>query len=128
MKSTRKVLIEKELSERKKEKISFDNMSFFKEAAHRKLCGYGYRAERHKLLWQSKNFSWNHIMFEWGIRDSNIFQIIPIWNISHNGRRALMFGFWKLYFSIIYYRKSDFNQDRKLPFRKKLWKFYQLVS
>jgi len=38
-----------------------------------------------------------------------------------------MFGFWKLYFQLIWHRKGSFNQDRKFFLRKQLWKFYQLV-
>jgi hypothetical protein len=128
MKYTRTVLVEKDLPSHKKDIISFDNMSFFKEASHRKLCGFGYNVRRFKIVWENKEVSWNWIAVEWGIRNSELLQIFPIWNVSHNGQRALMFGFWKLYFSILYNRKQSFNQNRKLLFRKKLWNFYQLLS
>ena len=126
MKSTRKVLTEKELSKDKKEKQVFINMPFFKEASHRKLCGFGYTVRRFNIIWRNKDVPWNHLAIEYGIRWSDIWQIIPIWNTSSNGIRALMFGFWKIQFSIIYTRKNHFNQDRKLPFRNKFRRFYQL--
>ena len=31
-------------------------------------------------------------------------QLLPIWNVSDNCHRALMFGFWKLHFTISYAR------------------------
>ena len=127
--ATRKVLIEKDLPKEKKETISFQNMSLFKEAAHRELCGYGYHASsRLYILWKNKKVSWNWFGFQYGIRWSDNLQFFPIYNVSHNSQRALMFGFWKLYIQITYYRAGSFNQKRKFIFRKQLWKFYQLVA
>lgn len=123
----RKVLVEKELEDSYKPDMMFENMSFFKEASHRKVCGLGYSVSRFKILWSGKTDYWNWFGIEYGIRRSDFWQIFPIWNISHNGQRGLKFGFWKLYFDVIYYRKSSFNQNRKLFLRKKLWKFYQLL-
>lgn len=111
-----------------KETISFQNLTLFKEAALRKLCGYGYHAERYKILWKSTQFSWNWFGIRYGLRYSDKLQIFPIWNVSHNNQRALMLGCWKFYIAIIYCRKYSFNQKRKLFLRNKLWKFYQLVS
>ena len=124
----RKVLIEKDLPKEEKETISFQNISFFKEAAHRKLCGYGYQVSRKYVLWKSEKISWNHLRYDYGIRWSDKLQFFQIWNTSHNSQRALMFGFWKFYIEIIYYRAGSFNQKRKFIFRKQLWKFYQLVA
>lgn len=121
------VLIEKESPHRDRTLMSFDDMSFFKEASHRKLCGFGYNVRRYKIIWENKKIAWNWISIEYGIRNSDLWQIFPIWNMSHNGQRALMFGVWKIYFSIAYNRKNSFNQDRKFLFRRKLWKFYQLL-
>lgn len=106
----------------------YEGMSIFQEAEQRKIDGGGYRARRFKMLWQSKKCSWQHLAIEWGIRWSDKWQIFPVGNVSDNNHRALIFGFWKLYFSISYARNKTFNQDRKLFLRKKLWKFYQLVS
>ena len=103
-------------------------MNIFKEAKQKELNGMGYRARRFKIIWKSKTVSWNWLAIEWGIRWSDKWQLFPIWNGSHNGQRSLIFGFWKLYFQIIWHRKHSFNQDRKLFLRKPLWKFYQLVS
>lgn len=102
-------------------------MNIFKEASANKAKGIGYMARRFKAIWQSKKCSWQHIRFERGIRWSDQWQIFPIRNTSHNCQRSIMFGIWKLYFEVIYYRSGHFNQDRKLFLRKPLWKFYQLL-
>lgn len=81
-----------------------------------------------KIIWQSKKCSWQHLMIRWGIRSANHIQLIPIKNVSDNCHRTIMFGFWKIYFTVSYARAGYFNQDRKLFLRKKLWKFYQLLS
>ena len=106
----------------------YDGMGIFQEAKQRNVDGMRYRARRFKILWQSKKCSWQHLMIYWGIRWSDQWQILPIRNVSDNCNRAIMFGFWKLYFTLSYARAGYFNQDRKLFLRKKLWKFYQLVS
>lgn len=103
-------------------------MNIFKEAKKKESEGMGYCARRFKIIWKNKEVSWNWLAFQYGIRCSDKWQIFPIWNISDNCKRSLMFGFWKLYFQIIWYRKVSFNQNRKLFLRKQLWKFYQLVS
>lgn len=107
---------------------NYYGMSVFQEAKQRKIDGMGYRARRFKILWQSKKCSWQHLMIEWGIRWSDEWQLFPIRNVSDNGHRAVMFGFWKLYLTVSYARSDSFNQNRKLLLRKILWKFYQLVS
>jgi len=96
------------------------------KAFWRYIEGYGYDFSERKILWQSKKVSWNHIAISYGIRSSDILQRWPIWNTSHNSRRALLFGWGLWYFEIEYYRKKSFNQNRKFPYRSRLWKFYQL--
>lgn len=103
-------------------------MSVLQEARQREIDGMGYRARRFKTLWKSKTCDWNWFAIEWGIRWSDKKQIFPIWNSSHNGQRAVKFGLGLWYFEFAYYRKSQFNQNRKLFMRQRLWKFYQLVS
>jgi hypothetical protein len=104
----------------------YEGMSIFQEAKQRKIEGFGYCVNRFKLIWKSKKPPWQHLAIIYGIRRSEKWQLIPIWNVSDNCHRAIMFGFWKLYFTISYARAYSFNQDRKLPFRRTLWKFYQL--
>lgn len=105
----------------------YKQLGVFQEAKQRSIDGMGYRARRFKIIWQSKTTSWQHIAFEWGIRWSEKWQIFPIWITSNNSSKALTFGFWKLFFEIVYYRNKSFNQNRKFLFRRKLWKFYQLI-
>jgi len=106
----------------------YEGMNIFQEAKQRKIEGFGYCVNRCKVIWQSKKFSWQYLVIIYGIRWSEKWQIFPIWNVSDNTHRAIMFGFWKLYLTVSYVRADSFNQDRKLPFRRLLWKFYQLVS
>lgn len=101
--------------------------NIFKEAEQKELNGMGYRARRFKIIWQNKKVSWNWLAFEYGIRWSDKWQVFPIWNLSHNNQRSILFGFWKLYFQVIWHRKKSFNQIRRLLFRKPLWNFYKLV-
>ena len=106
----------------------FKRMNIFEEARCRKNNGYGYHSRKFRVVWNSKKVSWNYIMIDWGIRWGDRIQYFPIWNTSNNCDRSLLFGFWKLYFQIRYCRKGSFNQKRKFFMRKKLWRFYQLVS
>lgn len=55
-------------------------------------------------IWQTndKKERWRHVFISFGIRRSYKWQIFPIWNTSHNCQKALLFGFWKLYFEIGY--------------------------
>jgi hypothetical protein len=106
----------------------YAGLGIFQEAKQRKLDGMGYRANRVKVIWQSKSCDWQHLNLQWGIRWSDKWQLFPIRNVSSNCNRALMFGFWKLHFTVSYARAGYFNQYRKLFLRKRLWKFYQLVS
>lgn len=101
-------------------------MNIFKEARKNEKAGNGYKAGRFKIIWQDKKVGHNYIGIEWGIRWSDFNQILPIWNTSHNNRRSLTFGIWKLYFQINYNRKYPFNQSIKFIFRNKLRKLYQL--
>jgi hypothetical protein len=103
-------------------------MDIFKKAKDNKIKGFGYCSRKFKIVWENKNISWNWFAIEWGIRFSKKWQIFPIKNVSNNSMRSLMFGFWKLYFQIVWHRKNSFNQKRNLLFKEKLWKFYQLVS
>ena len=109
-------------------KNKYDGMGIFQEAKQRELDGMGYHARRFKILWQSKKCSWKYLMIEWGIRWSERWQILPIWNASHNNQRALMFGFWKLHFTIILTRKGSFNQNRPFISFRLMRKFYQLFG
>lgn len=106
----------------------YSEMGIFKEARERNKDGMGYRSRRYMTIWQGKKQTWQHIHIEWGIRWSDKWQFFPIWNASNNSERSLLFGIWKLYFQISYHRAGSFNQDRKMFLRRKLWKFYQLVS
>lgn len=127
---TRTVLIEKELDEWDKPELDFTGIGIFEEARNRKICGYGYNASRIFTVWQtkSKQNTWNRLCFRYGIRNTSMMQYYPIWNMSNNSERALLFGIRKLYFQIVYYRSGSFNQNRRYPFRENrwLWKFYQL--
>lgn len=125
---TRTVLIEKELSEWNKPELDFTGMGIFEEAKNRQICGYGYNATRTIHLWANKKVTWNRFFIGYGLRRSSKFQYFFIWNTSHNSQRALLFGIWKLYFELVYYRNGSFNQNRRYPFRENrwLWKFYQL--
>ena len=86
----------------------------------------GYNARFCKVLWKSKNVAWNWLAISWGIRRSDRFQVFPVWNMSNNSSRSLLFGFGFWYFEIQYHRKKSFNQRRKLPFKSRFRKFYQL--
>ena len=108
--------------------INYEGIGVFREARLRRANGMGYYAYRRKLLWCNKNVIWNWIEISYGIRNSYKWQLFPIWNMSNNLERSLMLGIWKIYFEIVYHRKKQFNQDRKLFLRRQLWKFYQLVS
>lgn len=80
-----------------------------------------------KIIWTSQVCNWQYLMIDWGVRNSKQWQLFPIKNVSNNTQRAIMFGIWKIHFTITYQRKSSFNQNRKLPLRRLLWKFYQLL-
>jgi hypothetical protein len=109
-------------------KDKYTGMGIFQEAKQRGIDGMGYRATRQRIIRLSKECSWNIIRLSWGIRWSDEFQVFPIWNMSHNCDRSLLFGFWKLYFQVSYSRKGTFNHNR--PFISNRWvrKFYQLVA
>lgn len=100
-------------------------MNIFKEARQSELNNTGYKVRRFFLIWRNKIISWSYFYFEYGIRWSDVWQVFPIWNISHNNQRAIMFGFWKLHFTIGYYRKKSVNQQRWQYARLK--KVYQLL-
>lgn len=104
----------------------YEGMGIFQEAKQRSIDGMGYRARCFKIVWQSKKVSWQHIMFDWGIRWSDKWQLLPIWNVSDNCHRALMFGFWKLHFTISYARAENCHYLFKMPFYRQLRKFYLL--
>lgn len=106
----------------------YDGMGVFQEAKQREIDGMGYRARRFKIVWQNKNTAWNWLMFNWGIRWSDKWQIFPIWNTSNNNDRALLFGIGKLYFEVIYSRKKRFNYERKHFVNGHFRKLYQLIS
>lgn len=101
-------------------------MGIFQEAKHRSTDGMGYRARRFRIIWQSKKVSWQHILLDWGIRWSDKWQLFPIWNTSNNSSRGLMFGIWKIYFEISYFRAKNSNYLFKMPFYRRFRKFYLL--
>jgi hypothetical protein len=101
--------------------------TIFQEAKLKEQDGFGYRARRF-FVFSLSEVPWHHLTIEYGIRWSDKLQLFPVWNSSHNGQRALLFGLWKLYFEISYYRKQSFNQKRKYFMRNKLRRFYQLVA
>ena len=80
----------------------YEGMGIFQEAKQRRIDGMGYRARRFKTIWKSKKVSWRHLTIDWGIRWSDKWQILPLWYVRDNCHRALMFGFWKLHFTIFY--------------------------
>ena len=99
----------------------YEGMNIFKEAAQSKKDGLGYRARRHATLWQSKKRTWNRLFIEAGIRYSDVWQVFPVWNSSHNQQRGLLFGVWLLYFEVGYYRKHwCYHRPffEKLPFQR----------
>ena len=100
--------------------------TIFKEAKENKECGRGYHAMRTKMLGGSKEWCGAYLSLRYGIRWSDKWQIFPIWNMSNNCNRSLLFGIWKLYVEIVYHRKNSFNQKRSLPFQNKLFRFYRL--
>jgi hypothetical protein len=101
--------------------------TIFKEARINKENGKGYKAYRHFILWENSNTSWNHISFRYGIRWSDKWQLFPIWNMSDNNNRSLLFGLWKVYCEFSYHRKGTFNQNINFPFKYKLSRFYRLM-
>lgn len=107
-------------------------MNIFKRiktnAFWRMIDGLGYNYSIEKIIWKSKKCSWNWLSISYGIRRSDLPQYFPIWNMSDNSSRSLLFGFRFWYFQIIYNRKKSFNQNRKLIFRNRLWKFHQLIN
>ncbi len=94
----------------------------------RQIQGFGYNYSKQRIIWDSKTCAWNWIIIKWGIRNSDKLQRFPIRNMSNNCKRSLIFGLGLWYFQLTYHRKKSFNQNRKLLFRKKLWKVYQLIS
>ena len=104
----------------------YDGMGIFQEAKQREIDGTGYHSTRFKTIWKSKNCDWNHLTATWGIRYSDQWQLFPIWNVSDNCKRAVMFGLWKLHITISYSRATSFNHNRKLLFRRRLWRIYLL--
>lgn len=57
-------------------------------------------------IWESNktNEPSKHVFVSFGIRRSDKWQIFPIWDMSNNCQKSYLFGFWKLYFEIGYYR------------------------
>lgn len=56
------------------------------------------------VIWKtsSKERTWRHVFVDFGIRRSDVWQLLPIWRTSNNCQKSLMFGIWKLYFEIGY--------------------------
>lgn len=55
------------------------------------------------VLWRSKKNSYTWFAIGYGIRRSDRIQLFPVWNMSNNSQKSLLFGFWKLYVQIIYH-------------------------
>jgi hypothetical protein len=109
------------------EEKNYEGMNIFQEAKQREIDGFGYNARRFKILWQSKKCSWNFLAVDYGIRWSDKWQIFPVWNISDNSKRSLMFGFGKLHCYISYARAGRFKAENFIFMRKSLWRVYQLL-
>ena len=96
----------------------------------RMIDNFGYNYSVRKIVWQSKKCSWNWISISYGLRRSDIPQYFPIWNMSDNSSRSLLFGFRFWYFQFTYHKKCKSFQNkwfsRYLPFRKRFWKLYNL--
>jgi hypothetical protein len=50
----------------------------------------------------SKERTWRHAYIDFGIRRSDKWQLFPIWFTSHNCKKSVLLGFWKLYFEVGY--------------------------
>jgi len=108
-------------------KSKYYGMSVFQEAKQRENDGMGYRASRYKIIWSgNREESWQHISIRYGIRWSDNWQIFPIRNVSDNCHRAIMFGFWKLYFELNYARAKNCHYLFKMPYFRQLRRFYLL--
>jgi hypothetical protein len=79
-------------------------MGIFETARQRQLTGFGYNASKLVVLWQSKKISWHWLAINYGIRNSQVNQVFPVWNTSNNCQKSLMFGFGKLFFEVIWHR------------------------
>ena len=107
-------------------------MNIFKKfklkAFWRNIDNKGFNSTDHKTLWQSKIVKWNWVRLSYGIRNSDKPQYFPIWNMSNNNNRALLFGLGFWFLDITYHRVYSFNQRRYLPLRKFriIYKLYQL--
>lgn len=56
------------------------------------------------VIWKTANKenSWRHWFVSFGIRRSDMWQLLPIWLTGNNCQKSLMFGMWKLYLEIGY--------------------------
>lgn len=80
-------------------------MIILRQAMINKNKGKGFFAKKYRVIWENKNTTWNWIAYEYGIRRSNLWQLIPIRFSNKFTQKILTLGFWKLYFSIIYNKK-----------------------
>jgi len=80
-------------------------MNIFKKAEIREKKGYGYNYSKRKVIWQSNKTGWNWFAVNYGIRRSDIIQILPIWFTGNNSQNSFLIGFWKLYIEFIYHKK-----------------------
>jgi len=99
------------------------------------IYGYGYNYNIRKSLWQSKKCSWNWVSLTYGIRNSSLFQIFPIWNMSNNCERSLLFGFGFWYFQLTYHKRyavkiSKLESDyyNTFDYNNFVWRFFRLIS
>lgn len=86
-------------------------------------------------LWKNKKCSWNWIMISYGIRNSSVFQLFPIWNMSNNCERSLLFGFGYWYFQFIYHKKHavkygflESDYYNLFDYNTSVWRFFRLMS
>jgi hypothetical protein len=77
----------------------------------RNIDGFSYAHTECLKVWQSKNCAWNWIYLRYGIRRSDVYQVFPVWNMSNNNERSLLFGFGFWHITLTYHRKESFNQD-----------------
>jgi len=84
-----------------------------------------------KVIWQSKSCDWNWASISYGIRRSEKYQYFPIWNMSDNSSRSILFGIGLWYIEFTYHKKGRSFQNKwfakYLPFRNRLFRVYNLL-
>jgi len=84
-----------------------------------------------KIVWQSKKCGWNWLAITYGKRRSTVLQLFPFLNSSNNSTRAIMIGLHLWFIEIAYHKKGKSFQNKRiarfLPFKHRLWRFYNLI-